>query len=207
MFRRYAFAWWYLGTYVVAEVVYAALSPAAQAALDNWATTSVANLEHDPVGSLLFSAFIGPGDYFALPLLIALAVFGANRALGNLRTAVICAAGHVIGTLVSEGIVAYRVGNGQLPAASRHLIDLGPSYVVMSAIVIALVCGSTAARVAAAVDLAILVFIGDIFGGLSRLAVPAVGHVTAALVAAVCVALVLVRSRRYAIWPTAMPIR
>ena len=36
-------------------------------------------------------------------------MFGANRVLGNWRTVVLCAAGQVIGTLVSEGLVGYRV--------------------------------------------------------------------------------------------------
>jgi len=187
IFRRYAFAWSYLTGYVIAEIVYAALSPSARAALTGWATTSVANLEHEPAGPLIASAFTGSGDYVALPLLIALAVFGANRALGNVRTALICVAGHVIGTLASEGMVAYRVDAGQLPVSYRHLQDVGPSYIVMSAIVIALACGTRPARLAAVLDLGILVFIGDAFGGLSRLDVAAVGHLTAALTALACV--------------------
>ncbi len=193
--RGYGFAWCYLALYVIAEVVYVSLSPGAQAALIGWATTSVANLEREPAGPLIVSAFIGPGEYLALPLLIALAVLGANRALGTARTMLICVAGHVIGTLVSEGIVAYRIDAGQLPVGYRHLEDVGPSYIVMSAIVIALVCGTRWARLAAAFDLGILVFIGDAFGGLSHLDVPAVGHLTAAVTAMVSVAVVLVRRR------------
>lgn len=192
--RRYAFAWCYLTGYLIAEIVSAALSPSARAALTGWAATSVANLEHEPVGPMIASAFIGSANYVALPLLIALAVFGANRALGNARTALICVAGHVIGTLVSEGIVAYRVDAGQLPVSYRHLEDVGPSYIVMSAIVIALVCGTRPARLAAALDLGILVFIGDAFGGLSRLDVAAVGHLAAAITALTCVTVVLAHS-------------
>jgi hypothetical protein len=189
VFRRYAFAWCFLGAYVLVEIVYALLGPGGQGALTDWATTSVANLEHEPVGPLVASAFVGQGNYFAWPVLISLALFGANRALGNVRTAVICAAGHVIGTLVSEGVVAYRVDAGQLPVSYRHLMDVGSSYVVMSAIVIALICGTRWARVAAALDLAILVFIAGIFGGLSHLDVAAVGHLAATVTAVACVAL------------------
>jgi membrane associated rhomboid family serine protease len=112
-------------------------------------------------------------------------MFGANRVLGNWRTALVCAAGHVIGTLVSEGIVGYRVSRGLLPAADRYIIDVGPSYVVVSAIVVALLYGSWLARTAAALDLTLLVVVGNIFGGLSDLDVAAVGHVTAMTVAAV----------------------
>jgi len=194
MFRRYAFAWCYLGAYVVAEIVYAALGPHGQAVLTSWTTTSVSNLEHEPLIPLIGSAFVTPGehgDYFAWPVLIALALFGANRALGNVRTPLICLAGHVIGTLVSEGIVAYRVDTGQLPVSYRNLIDVGPSYVVVSAIVIALIAGTWPARVAAAFDLALLVFAGNIFGGLSSLDVAAVGHLTAIASAATITTLTL----------------
>jgi hypothetical protein len=153
----------------------------------------VANLEHEPVGPLLVSAFVTPGFFAAWPVLIAPALFGANRALGNTRTALVCLAGHVIGSLVSEGILAYRIDAGQLSAANRHITDVGPSYVVLSAIVIALVCGGWLARTLAAVDLVVLVFPGQIFGGLSQLDVAAIGHLTAALTAAAATALILFR--------------
>src|SRR5579859_4896298 len=189
MFRRYAFAWAYLGCYLAAELVWVLLTPRAQAALTAWASTNVANLEHEPVGPLVLSAFVGPGNLLVWPVLIALAVFGASRALGNAGTTLACMAGHVIGSLVSEGIVAYRVDAGQLPVTSRHLTDVGPSYVVVSAIVIAAVCGTWLARAAAALDFAVLVVGGHIFGGLSHLDVSAVGHLTALVTAAAAVTL------------------
>src|SRR5579862_8880758 len=106
--------------------------------------------------------------------LIALALFGANRVLGNARTALTGLAGHVIGSLVSEGIVAYRVDAGQLPVTGRYLTEVGPWYVVVSAIVIAVMCGTWLSRAAAALDFAVLVIGGHIFGGLSHLEVAAV---------------------------------
>jgi hypothetical protein len=192
-FGRYAFASGYLACYLVADVVYVLLNPHAQAALTAWASTSVANLEHEPVGPLVLSAFVAPGYFGVWPVLIALAAFGANRAFGNARTALVCVAGQVIGSLVSEGIVAYRVDVGQLPVADRHLTDVGPSYVVVSAIVIAIMCGTWLARVAAALDFAVLVFGGQIFSGLSHLDVSAVGHLTAIVTAATITLILLSR--------------
>ena len=81
------------------------------------------------------------------------------------------------------------------PVSYRHLEDLGPSYIVMSAVVIALVCGTRPARLAAVFDLGILVFIGDAFGGLSRFGVTAVGHLSAAITALACVTIVLAHRR------------
>ena len=193
----YAFSWAYLGCFVVMQVVYAQLSAHGQSELTAWASTSVVNLEHDPVGSLVVSAFVTGGSPIVWTALIALAVFGANRALGNGAVALVCLAGHVIGSLVSEGIVAYRVDVGQLPVSDRRLTDVGPSYVVISAIVVAVLCGAWAARILAVVDLLILAFPGDIFGGLGRLDVAAVGHVTAAATAAACTgAIMVLRARR-----------
>src|SRR5919109_517113 len=174
LWHGYGFALTYLGAFCAAELAYTLLDPATQARVIAWASTDVANLGREPAGPLLLSALVTP-DYFAVwPVLIGLAVFGANRALGNLATALVCLAGHVIGTLVSEGIVAYRIGDGQLPAADKYLPDVGPSYVVVAAVVIALACGTWLARVLAAIDLVVLVFPGHIFDGLSRLDVAAV---------------------------------
>jgi hypothetical protein len=184
VFARYGFAVSYLACFVVADLVFALLSPPAQATVSAGASTSVANLEHEPIGPLVASAFIAPGYPVIWPVLAALALFGANHALGNTRTALVCVAGHVIGSLVSQGIVAYRADVGQLPAADRYLTDIGPSYVVVSAIVIAVICGTWLARALAALDFAILVFAGHIFAGLSHLDVAAVGHLTAAVTAA-----------------------
>jgi hypothetical protein len=196
MRTRYAFAGAFLTCFVVTGLVYALLDPGAQATVTGWASTNVANLEHEPVLPLLLSAFVAPGYLLTWPVLIALALFGANRAVGNARIALVCLAAHVIGTGVSEGIVAYRVDAGQLSAASRHLTDVGPSYVVVAAVVVALALGTWLARALAAIDLVILVFPGAIFGGLSQLDVAAVGHLTAMLTAAVAVILFWQRRRR-----------
>lgn len=198
IFARQAVAWLYLAAFTVAQVIDALLPPRDQAAVLRWASTNVHNLSHDPVGSLVASAFVTQGDPAAWPFLIALAVFGACRALGNWRTAVVCAAGHVIGTLVSEGIVSYRVSRGVLAASAKLVVDVGPSYVVVSAIVVAVLYGSWLARAAAVIDLAVLVFAGDIFGGLSNLDVAAVGHTTAMIVAAIVGSLLAWQARRRA---------
>ena len=196
MSGRYGFACAYLACYLAAEVVYVVLSRPGQAALTARASTSLANLEHEPAGPLVLSAFVGPGYFLVWPVLIALALFGANRALGNARTALVCVAGQVAGTVVSEGIVGYRVQADQLPAADRYLTDVGPSYVVVSAIVIAVVCGTWLARAAAVLDFAVLVFGGHIFAGLGHPDVSAVGHLTALVTAAAGVTLILARGGR-----------
>jgi hypothetical protein len=182
--RRYAVAWLYVAAFTAVEIAYELLRARDRATFQAWASTSVHNLEHHPVGSLVVSAFVPSGFDLAWPFIIALALFGANHVLGNWRTLVTCAAGHLIGTLVSEGIVAYRVAAGALPDANRYLIDVGPSYVVVAAIAVGLLWGNWLVRSAAAIDFALLIVVGRIFEGLSQLEVSAVGHVTALITGA-----------------------
>jgi hypothetical protein len=198
--RRYAVAWGYLVCFAVVQVGCTFLGPRAQASFAAWASTSVANLEHDPVGCLVVSAFVtggGAGSLLTWLPVIAIAMFGAVRAVGGGRTAVMCAAGHVVGTLVSEGIVAWRVAAGALPPSYRHLVDIGPSYVVVSALVVALVCAPWSWRALAAVDLLLLLFVARILAGLTSLDVAAVGHLTAMVTAAACVPLLTRRRLGY----------
>src|SRR5215469_2493207 len=132
LLTRYLVAWVYLAGFVITESVFAALSVHQRAAVVAWASTNVANLHHDPIGTLVVSAFIPTSLTVLWPVAIALAVFGANRVLGNWRTALLCAAVQVLGTGVSEGIVGYRITHHLLPATDAHIVDVGPSYVVVS---------------------------------------------------------------------------
>jgi hypothetical protein len=145
---------------------------------------------------MVASAFVPSGYSVAWPLLIAMAMFGANRVLGNWRTVAVCGAGHVVGTLVSEGIVAWRIAHGLLPESDSRIIDVGPSYVVVAAIAIAVLHGPWPARIVAAADLLLLIVVGGIFSGLSTLQVAAVGHTTSILVAAILGSALAWRLRR-----------
>jgi hypothetical protein len=180
LLSRYAVAWCYVLAVTAAEIWYTLAPPAARHAVLGWSSTNVHNLHAHPAAAMVASAFFySPGFVPVWPALIALALFPACGVLGNWRTAVVCAAGHVIGTLVSEGIAGYRIDHGTLPASVRYLLDVGPSYIVVAAIAVAILYGGWLARGAALLDLALLAFVGDIFAGLGHLEVAAVGHVTA----------------------------
>lgn len=202
---RYAVAWAYFVCFVVAESVFAALSPRDRSAVIAWASTNVVNLRHNPVGTLVVSAFFSTSLKAAWPVAIAFALFGANRVLGNWRTALLCAAGQVLGTLVSEGMVDYRVTHHLLPTSDAHIVDIGPSYVVVSVLAVAALYDSKPVRIAAAADLAVLVFGSRIFTGLSHLDVAAVGHATALAVSIVLGPLLVRQRRRAGPPPVAMP--
>ena len=70
LLRRYGFAVAYLAGVVAAGLAYTLLDPDAQARLIAWASTNVANLEHEPAGPLLVSAFVTSGFFAAWPVLI-----------------------------------------------------------------------------------------------------------------------------------------
>jgi hypothetical protein len=193
---QYAVAWGYLAGFVAMDIAVGVLSPAGRSAVRQWASTSVTNLRHDPLGCVVASAFVPSGSSVAWPLLIAVAMFGANRVLGNWRTVAVCGAGHVVGTMVSEGIVAYRIAHGLLPESDSRIIDVGPSYVVVAAIVAVLLYGQRFARIAAAVGLLLLIVVGGIFSGLSTLQVSAVGHTTSIVAAVILSSLLVWQSRR-----------
>ncbi|MGB6457720.1 MAG: rhomboid-like protein [Streptosporangiaceae bacterium] len=176
---RHAAAWIYLAGVCLAELGYVLLPQPDRAVLLRWASTSVQNLTHHPVVSLVASAFFPTSFLLAWPVLIALALFGATSVFGSWRTAITCAAGQVVGTVVSEGIVGYRTAIGSLPHADRFLLDVGPSYVVVAALAVGLLYGGWLVRAAALLDLVLLIFVGQIFAGLSHLQVAPVGHVTA----------------------------
>lgn len=195
LIRRYAVAATFLLLVGVGDAVTAVLTPRQREAMQQWASTNVANLHHHAVPALLLSAFLPSESGIAWLGLVALAMFGANRALGNLRLLVVCAAGHLVGTAVSEGILAYRIDHGDVPASMARIIDIGPSYVVVSAIVVVVLFGTWLARAAALTAFAALVLAGHIFAGLTGLAVAAVGHLTAMIVAAV-LSLALTRGER-----------
>jgi hypothetical protein len=189
---RHATAWVYLAGVCLAELGYVLLPQPDQATLLRWASTSVQNLTHHPVASLIASAFFPTSFLLAWPVLIALALFGATSVLGNWRAAVTCAAGQIVGTVVSEGIVGYRISVGSLPHADRFLLDVGPSYVVVAALAVGLLHGGWLVRAAAALDFALLIFVGQIFAGLSHLEVAPVGHLTA-LMTGIVVGTILAR--------------
>jgi hypothetical protein len=204
LISRYAAATTFLLLLFAGDAVTALLGSHRAAALRLWASTNVVNLLHHPISALVLSAFLASESPVAWLVLITFVMLGANKALGNLRLVLVCTAGHVIGTMVSEGIVAYRINHGTLASSSAHILDIGPSYVVVAAIGAVAVFGSWPARAGAVTVLATLIFAGHIFAGLTSLDVAAVGHLTA-IATGVVLAVALLLAPVFA--PQAIPAR
>jgi hypothetical protein len=193
--RRRWFAVGFLAALVVADVLAGWTSSAWQAAVATWASTSVVNLEHHPIGSLVMSAIVTGNHPGVWPALASAGLITADRLLGPARALLLCGSAQVVGTLISEGIVAYRVQDGLLPGSALSQLDVGPSYVVVSALTLAVLAGSWRPRVIALAGL--LALSPYLFTGLSRFDVAAVGHlVSIAIGVATAVAYQHHRGRR-----------
>jgi hypothetical protein len=151
-----------------------------QQAWRSWASTNLANLGDHPVRAFIVSAFLPEGDPLAWVVLAAVGLGATGWVLGFWRTTILVAASHLIGTLVSEGIVAALIHRGERPVSARFLMDVGPSYIVVCALVAGVVYSRWPGRVVACLGFALLA--PNLFGGLAQLEVAPVGHVCAVIV-------------------------
>ncbi|OIV37605.1 hypothetical protein BIV57_10110 [Mangrovactinospora gilvigrisea] len=158
------------------------LSARAQASLDLWASTNLDNLHSHPVGAMVASALVMDGHPWQNLLLTALSLYAAVLRFGTWRTLAITGAGQVFGTIVSEEILGVRIASGGLPEQLRHVLDIGPSYVMVAALGAVAVRGGPgrwAMRGICALGLALMG--PTLFGGLGVLDFTAIGHTTALL--------------------------
>lgn len=160
-----------------AEVGYALLTRPDATRLAAWASTNVDRLRTEPLGPMVMSAFVVEDDPIAW-LAVAAVAFGIVEWRVGWRPALATAvAAHVLGTLVSEGIVWWRVRDHALPTSALHQLDVGASYVVVGILAVAVVVAPRAGQIVAA---GLLVALAPaLLDGISSLAVPAVGHLTA----------------------------
>jgi hypothetical protein len=190
-FRRFPVPVVFIAVLCAVSVVYTyALRPAGQRSLVAATATNLVNLRSDPIGALVASAFVSESGPWVWPVFAAVGLFPLVHRFGNLRALLLVGTAHVIATLVSEGLLAWRISTGAVPVSLRFLDDVGPSYVVTSALLGTLLYGSASAvrglrafagsgwwRLGAAAALGVLA--PYIFTGLGRLDVAAVGHVVA----------------------------
>jgi hypothetical protein len=159
----------------------------------DWSSTNLVNLRHHPVPAMVVSVFLAEDDRLAWVLLALVALGATGWAIGAWRTATLVGTAHVVGTLVSEGVLWARINAGAVPAAQEHTRDVGPSYVVISALVAGLLYAPWIWRGLCAIGL-VLVAPGS-FSGLPHLELAAMGHTAASLVA-IGLGWVLRRNRR-----------
>jgi hypothetical protein len=156
-------------------------SPSTREAWLAWASTNLANLRTHPVGSLVASAFVVVDSPIAWIVLGVVGLAATGWVLGGWRTTVLVATAHLVGTLVSQGILAYRIKNGAAPVGDRYLLDVGASYVAVCALTAGIAYGRWPSRLLCAAGFAVVA--PHLFDGLLSWEVSAVGHVWVILIA------------------------
>ena len=164
-------------------------------------STDLAHLEHVP-WLVLPASSIWSGDNIGWWIGVTLLCLGALELVhGPVTTAVTGLVAHVVGTLVSEGLIAARIAAGQVSSSARHLLDVGPSYVVAScaAAVIASPRTPKGLRVVCAMTFVPLLFAAFDFTDAGQVATT--GHAVAIAVGALMARTSLFGGHHHLRWP------
>jgi hypothetical protein len=181
LLRRYPVPVAYLAVLAAMYAIVAhSLSAADQRFFMRWASTNLTNLTNRPVSTLVVSAFVSENTMLLWIVLTSTGLVLLVRRFGNLRSALLVIIAHITGTLVSEGITAVRVSVGAAPQAIRHAIDVGPSYVTVSALV-AVVCYGRGLWQRAVALAGWLLLAPFLFEGITGFDIAAVGHAVSML--------------------------
>ena len=180
--RRLTVAAGYSLVLAVSTVIFHTRGAGTRQAWLTWTSTNLDNLTRHPIAAMVTSGLFAEGGVLAWTILSLVGLGAVSWTFGNRRTLLLVAVAHVIGTLVSEGILAWRIAAGQEPASARFIVDVGPSYVVVCALVAGACFGARWWRLAALVGFALMA--PTLFSGLTDFDVSAVGHTCAAAIGA-----------------------
>ena len=131
------------GTYVWLAVLFVTtvamhhMSPEFEEEFLRQRSTNIHELSSNPVRVLIASAmWIDSGHW--LPYVVLYSVFHApaERWLGTARWLAVCAAAHVLATLVSEGALAVAIQEGLAPRSSVETLDVGVSYALSGVVAV-----------------------------------------------------------------------
>ena len=123
------------GTYVWLAVLFVTtvalhhMSPEFEREFLRQRSTNIHELSRHPVRVLVASAMWIDGGHW-VPYVALYSVFHAQaeRWLGTARWLAVCAAAHVLATLISEGALALAIQDGLAPRSSADTLDVGVSY-------------------------------------------------------------------------------
>ncbi|MEU5766663.1 rhomboid-like protein [Streptomyces asoensis] len=123
------------GTYVWLTVLFVTtvalhhMSPEFEQEFLRRRSTNLHELSRHPVRVLVASAMWTDGGSW-LPYVVLYSVFHARaeRWLGTARWLAVCAAAHVLATLLSEGALAMAIRDGLAPRSAADTLDVGVSY-------------------------------------------------------------------------------
>lgn len=131
------------GTYVWLAVLFVTtvalhhMSPEFEEEFLRQRSTNIHELSSNPVRVLIASAMWIDGGHW-LPYVVLYSVFHApaERWLGTARWLSVCAAAHVLATLISEGALLWGIRHGMAPASAVNTLDIGVSYALAGVIAV-----------------------------------------------------------------------
>ncbi len=161
----------------LSNVIMAVLPEHSQTAIAQGASTNITHLAADPLLVLPASAFIDVGTGWLWVPLSLILLGGLETRLGWRRALTIVFGAHVVASLLSESMLLVRVAWHAVLHSEVNTLDVGPSYVLLAALVGCLMIGSWRLRIAAVLAGALV--LPSSLEGISRLDVSAVGHILA----------------------------
>lgn len=134
-------AFWYAAALAVVGYIEELISPDQLRRLLDWSSTNLDNLRPagHPAEAFVASAFV-PQESAGVWPFFALSLFSVVAALGTRRAVVLLASVHIGVSVLTEGLVWWRIHQGSLPGSEAHDWDTGPSYLVVTAMVVAIGC-------------------------------------------------------------------
>src|SRR3569833_2568026 len=120
---------------VVSSVYAYGLEPSDQRSFIASTATNLVNLRTDPVGTLIASAFVSEATPWMWIGFAIVGLFPLVHRFGNLRALLLVFAAQVIGTLVSEGVLAWRISTGEAPNTQQNHNKNKPTNVIASALI------------------------------------------------------------------------
>lgn len=131
------------GTYVwlailfVTTVAVHRMSPEFEEEFLRQRSTNIHELSDNPVRVLISSAMWIDGGYWLLyAVLYSVFHAPAERWLGTARWLAVCAAAHVLATLISEGALLWGIRRGMAPESAVNTLDIGVSYALAGVIAV-----------------------------------------------------------------------
>ena len=127
----------WLGILFVTTVALHHMSPEFEREFLRQRSTNLHELSRHPVRVLIASAMWIDGGRW-VPYAVLYSVFHAQveRWLGTARWLVVCAAAHVLATLISEGALAQAIREGMAPRSAADTLDFGVSYALAGAMAV-----------------------------------------------------------------------
>jgi hypothetical protein len=127
----------WLGILFVTTVAVHHMSPEFEQEFLRQRSTNIHELSQNPLRVLVASAMWTDSGYW-LPYAALYSLFHAQveHWLGTWRWLAVCAAAHVLATLISEGTLLWGIRHGMVPESAVNTLDVGVSYALAGAIAV-----------------------------------------------------------------------